>query len=58
MILKRIVAVVAFGALAVAVQSFAHDQEQQDRDSRTYMKAASVLEEVFAKQPQHPGAAH
>ncbi len=28
------------------------------RDFRTYMKAASVLEEVFAKQPQHPGAAH
>ncbi len=29
-----------------------------ERDFRTYMKAASVLEEVFAKQPQHPGAAH
>jgi len=29
-----------------------------ERDFRTYMKAASILEEVFAKQPQHPGAAH
>ena len=29
-----------------------------ERDFRTYMKAAAVLEEVFAKQPQHPGAAH
>ena len=29
-----------------------------ERDFRTYMKAASVAEEVFARQPQHPGAAH
>lgn len=29
-----------------------------ERNFRTYMKAASVLEEVFAKQPKHPGAAH
>lgn len=29
-----------------------------ERDFRTYMQAASILEEVFAKQPQHPGAAH
>jgi tetratricopeptide (TPR) repeat protein len=29
-----------------------------ERDFRTYMKAASILEEVFAKQPRHPGAAH
>jgi hypothetical protein len=29
-----------------------------ERDFRTYMKAASIAEEVFAKQPQHPGAAH
>ena len=29
-----------------------------ERDFRTYMKAASILEEVFAKQPKHPGAAH
>jgi len=29
-----------------------------ERDFRTYMKAAAVLEEVFAKQPKHPGAAH
>jgi tetratricopeptide (TPR) repeat protein len=28
------------------------------RDFRTYMKAAAILEEVFAKQPKHPGAAH
>jgi tetratricopeptide (TPR) repeat protein len=29
-----------------------------ERDFRTYMLAASVAEEVFAKQPKHPGAAH
>lgn len=29
-----------------------------ERDVRTYMKAASVAEEVFAIQPRHPGAAH
>ncbi|MGI9222735.1 MAG: hypothetical protein ACR2QS_17040 [Woeseiaceae bacterium] len=29
-----------------------------ERDFRTYMRAAAVAEEVFAKQPQHPGAAH
>jgi tetratricopeptide (TPR) repeat protein len=29
-----------------------------ERDFRTYMKAAAILEEVFAKEPQHPGAAH
>jgi len=29
-----------------------------ERDFRTYMMAASIAEEVFAKQPQHPGAAH
>jgi tetratricopeptide (TPR) repeat protein len=29
-----------------------------DRDFRTYMRAAAILEEVFAKQPRHPGAAH
>lgn len=29
-----------------------------ERDFRTYMKAASIAEEVFARQPQHPGAAH
>jgi tetratricopeptide (TPR) repeat protein len=29
-----------------------------ERDYRTYMQAAAVAEEVFAKQPQHPGAAH
>ncbi len=29
-----------------------------ERDFRTYMKAAAILEEVFAIQPQHPGAAH
>ncbi len=29
-----------------------------ERDFRTYMRAAAVLEEVFAKQPRHPGAAH
>lgn len=29
-----------------------------ERDFRTYMRAASVAEEVFARQPKHPGAAH
>ena len=29
-----------------------------ERDFRTYMKAASIAEEVFATQPRHPGAAH
>ena len=29
-----------------------------ERDFRTYMRAASIAEEVFAKQPKHPGAAH
>ncbi|MGI9199429.1 MAG: tetratricopeptide repeat protein [Woeseiaceae bacterium] len=29
-----------------------------ERDFRTYMRAAAIAEEVFAKQPQHPGAAH
>jgi tetratricopeptide (TPR) repeat protein len=29
-----------------------------ERDFRTYMLAASIAEEVFAKEPQHPGAAH
>ena len=28
------------------------------RDFRTYMEAASVAEEVFAANPDHPGAAH
>ena len=28
------------------------------RDFRTYMQAGSVAEEVFAKNPQHPGAVH
>ena len=29
-----------------------------ERDIRTYMRAAAIAEEVFARQPQHPGAAH
>jgi len=29
-----------------------------ERDFRTYMKAAAILEEVFAKEPKHTGAAH
>jgi tetratricopeptide (TPR) repeat protein len=28
------------------------------RDSATYMRAAAIAEEVFAKNPEHPGAAH
>ncbi len=30
----------------------------EERDFRTYMRAAAIVEEVFAKNPQHPGAAH
>ena len=30
----------------------------EGRDTATYMRAAAVVEEVFAKNPQHPGAAH
>ena len=28
------------------------------RDTAQYMKAAAIVEEVFAKNPEHPGAAH
>jgi tetratricopeptide (TPR) repeat protein len=28
------------------------------RDTRTYMRAAAILEEVFAANPRHPGAVH
>jgi tetratricopeptide (TPR) repeat protein len=31
---------------------------EDKRDVATYMQAAAVLEDVFAKNPQHPGAAH
>ncbi len=31
---------------------------QNVREFPVYMKAASIVEEVFAKNPQHPGAAH
>jgi len=31
---------------------------QGDRNFPTYMKAAAVVEEVFDKNPRHPGAAH
>jgi len=31
---------------------------QKKRDIPTYMRAAAVAEEVFAKNPKHPGAAH
>ena len=31
---------------------------ENSRDIATYMKAAAVAEEVFAKNPQHPGAVH
>lgn len=30
----------------------------EGRDFRTYMKAAAIVEEVFARNPNHPGAAH
>lgn len=29
-----------------------------ERDFRTYMRAAGLLEEIFAANPNHPGAAH
>ena len=28
------------------------------RDVPTYMRAAALMEEVFERNPQHPGAAH
>jgi tetratricopeptide (TPR) repeat protein len=31
---------------------------ERKRDTAVYMKAAAVAEEVFAKNPRHPGAAH
>lgn len=31
---------------------------EDHRDVATYMRAAAIVEEVFAKNPQHPGAAH
>ena len=31
---------------------------QGERDLRIYMRAGAVAEEVFAKNPRHPGAAH
>jgi tetratricopeptide (TPR) repeat protein len=31
---------------------------ERDRDFAVYMKAAALAEEVFAKNPTHPGAAH
>ena len=31
---------------------------EDKRDFATYMQAAAIVEEVFAKNPQHPGAAH
>ena len=42
----------AFHALSILGTS--HD----GRDVRTYMRAAAIVEEVFAENPQHPGAAH
>lgn len=42
----------AFYALSILGTS------HEGRDFSTYMKAASVAEEVFAQNPQHPGAAH
>jgi tetratricopeptide (TPR) repeat protein len=31
---------------------------QGERDFRTYMKAAAIAEDVYKKNPQHPGAVH
>lgn len=43
--------VAAFHALSILGSVY-------ERDYRTYIQAAAVAEEVFARQPQHPGAAH
>ena len=42
----------AFYALAIL------GTRQGERDVRTYMKAAAIAEEVFRKNPKHPGAVH
>jgi tetratricopeptide (TPR) repeat protein len=39
---------------ALSILGTAHE----GRDVATYMRAASIVEEVFDKNPQHPGAAH
>ena len=39
---------------ALSILGTAHE----GRDFDTYMRAAAVVEEVFDKNPQHPGAAH
>jgi tetratricopeptide (TPR) repeat protein len=39
---------------ALALLGSCHD----GRDTATYMRAAAIVEEVFAKNPLHPGAAH
>ncbi len=39
---------------ALSILGLAHD----GRNYRLYMRAAAIVEEVFAKNPQHPGAAH
>ena len=39
---------------ALALLGTCHDE----RDTAVYMRAAAVVEEVFAKNPNHPGAAH
>jgi tetratricopeptide (TPR) repeat protein len=31
---------------------------EEQRDVATYMRAAAIVEEVFARNPRHPGAAH
>ncbi|MEX2497123.1 MAG: hypothetical protein WD448_13590 [Woeseia sp.] len=43
--------VAAFHALSILGSVY-------ERDYRTYMQAAAIAEQVFAKEPQHPGAAH
>ena len=39
---------------ALALLGTAHE----GRDFATYMRAAAILEDVFARNPEHPGAAH
>ena len=44
----------AASLLALAILGTCEDQ----RDVATYMRGAAIVEEVFARNPQHPGAAH
>ena len=43
---------------AAALYAVAARRCQHERNTAVYMRAAAVAEEVFAKNPQHPGAIH